>query len=82
MSEKIQQYRPFLRKDKIGEYTFMENCDEDGFYDSDDINPLLADRLALRKAIAIYCREELGHIEFDDDDAAVKYFINVNGDRL
>ena len=34
----------------------------------------------LRKAIAIYCREELGEIEFENDNEAIKYFVSLQGE--
>ena len=38
------------------------------------IDPFARDVDAMRTAIAIYCREELGEIDFEDDAHAIKHF--------
>ena len=35
----------------------------------------------IENSIAIYCREELGNVVFDNDADAIEYFIRLQGDE-
>lgn len=43
----------------------------------DIIIPLLERLMEIEKAVAIYCREELGDLNFESDEEAIEYFMRT-----